>query len=619
MIPVWASVPCKKFDETFITEAIKEWFLAQPAEACISKDEFDAYVHLYQLQDDQYELFFEEHELSPVDHALVIFYETSEMEGELRVFGAVPYAKLGEKFFLQELWKYQSTEFVPPYMQETEPEVELFYWHCSLGSGLEKAMEKVELEYADSLPKMQEAIIARINWYFAKGPCLPKYTFAREDKIAFMLIRLLIYRIINLPFPEAPEFAGLMSSLQMEAENFLLRYRLQAFTSEKALFKLFRHNYANIRADTLTVEATPLDHKWFMNHFPSARYMPVIFLKVPIEDYPGILPKYEGGFVHVPFYWEAIANWLIHKNTSDMQRSFLAHATQPIENVEDAPGDDVYHLKEFLSRQGWHEWERQLLLKMTDRLCKLKKFQTSQGRFLNTKLRIKLHSVDTTHGDPIINEMDIEDLGNLLPPCCRPAGRFPTNMQRVRLTQVLWNGGFTYDGIVAYMSHLNNKFPKNPPESLERRFRVEDAIKTYHADIHHCGNVINDTIKNTPDRIKCPFVVINQREKVADCKQACRQVTGLMTYKYDPHEVIAFNIAKYKGSSEPRAKKVKDEDDWTKIKVPDFGDSISDEEEEEEIEEEIYQLRERNKTKGISFFYIVHAYSFFCQQEINFV
>jgi hypothetical protein len=142
MIPVWVTLPCKKFDELSITAAIKSWFLASSVMTCISEDEFDSFVHLYPLTD-EYEIHFEEHELSPIYHALVIFYEISEKEGEVRVFGAVPYAKLGTSFLVQELWKYQSTEFMPPYTQETEPSVDLFYWHCSLGSSLEKAMEKV--------------------------------------------------------------------------------------------------------------------------------------------------------------------------------------------------------------------------------------------------------------------------------------------------------------------------------------------------------------------------------------------------------------------------------------------------------------------------------------------
>jgi hypothetical protein len=582
MIPVWVSLPCKTFDQPSITNTIKAWFLAASSVTCISEDEFDMYVCLYPLSD-EYEVCFEEHELSPVDHALMIFYEVSEHEGEIRIFGAVPYAKLGTKFFPQELWKYQSTEFVPPYVfEKVADQADLFFWNVSLGSSLEKAMEQVELSYADTLPKLKGAIAERLKWYFLcayKGMMLPQYMFVREDKIAFMVIRRFIYQMMHLQFPEAVEFAGMLSLMQMEAEHFLLRQRLQAFTTETSLLCLFKLNYAKQRMKKMKVEATSLDHKWFMTQFPNATYMPETFLNVSMEDYPGILPKYKGGMVHVPLYWEAIANWLIHKNASDIQRLFVANAMIP-SNKE--------------------VWEKNLLLELTDKLRRLRKWQVSQGRTYSTKLRIKLHAVDTNHGDPIVDSMDIEDIGNLLPPCCQPKGRFPTNMQRVRLTQILWNGGFTYGGIITYMTHLNEKYPKNPPESLERRFRVEDAIKTYHADIHHCGNVINDTVKNIPDRIKCPFVLINQREKVADCKQACRQMTGLMAYKYDPHEVIAFNIGKYKGGSEPRAKKGKgEEDDWTKIKVADFGDSVSEEGDEDEDEDEI---EEEIKTRGVQFF-----------------
>lgn len=607
MIPVWVSLPCKSCSEPSITDTIKAWFLASPSDVCISGAEFDRYVYLYAITENEYELEFDENELSPIDHALVIFYEPVQQEGELRIFGAVPFAKLGRKFFLQDLWKYQTTDFVPPYMFEKEAkEAELFYWNVSLGSSLEKAMEQVELSYADSLPKLQDAIAQRLKWYILcqyKGMVMPKCIFAREDKIAFMMIRILAYRMIELKsvFLEAVDFAGFLSLIQMEAENFLLRQRLQNFTTEESLRKLFKHNYAKKRIKAMTVaQVTPLDHKWFVAQFPNATYMPDTFLNVPIEDYPGILPKYKGGFVHVPMYWEAIANWLIHKNASDVQRSFVANAYPPDlpEEVDPRASD----LTEVLGRNRWHDWERKLLVQLSDKLRQLKKFQMAQGRSLSTKLRIKLHSVDTSHGDPIVESMDMEDLGNLLPPCCQPKGRFPTNMQRVRLTQILWNGGFTFEGILNYMGHLNDKYPKNPPESLERRFRVEDAIKTYHADIHHCGNVISDTIKNIPDRIKCPFVLINQREKVADCKQMCRQVTGLMAYKYDPHEVIAFNIQRYKGNTaEHRSKRNKlDEYDCTKIKVPDFGDSVSDDddedgEDEDEIEEEI-------KTRGVQFF-----------------
>ncbi len=507
------------------TGAIKQWFeRSSPTQerigdfACASFDEHVRCVLLDSIETDYVHV--DVSSFLPVRDAFIIFYTHDAISGLLKVRGGVTYTALvlQNKGYmrLRDVEKSQCRAFFPPYhsdgmLVQIPIQAAHFYWYNCFGEPLEYASMA-------GYNVSRDAFSEKMSWYRAceKTGCLEPLSFsgtmqecARIDKATSMMARLVAdcieftcIHIRNTPL-DPRKLRVRYDTWRFDAERKLFMHRMSKLTTEMSLLHAF--NFNNLtpmleRTDIIT-DGFPLDHQvFFAQHGKDALYEPTMFLSVPVEDVPAhvgsMLPLYAGGKIHLPFYWEYVAEWLWQKYMVQMQQHYTLCRSY---NVKDALLND------------WIKFEQDVMIRhmmSTAPGPEKKVAQKGKGK-VGGNLGFSMRQRDDAGTDV----SDIEDLVKIMPPCMRAIhenGRFPKNLERFAYVKVLWAAGLSRESIIAPLRSLNDRYPKDGgAQTLENRFNVEGTIDNIEKmppvkQIVWCTNVINDTLLDQTTSMNCP-------------------------------------------------------------------------------------------------------------------
>jgi hypothetical protein len=545
--------------ETTIREAIKRWFNMAPPDEDPTR--FDSYVRCIPLKSvvvDQVTV--DTASLHPITDAFLIFYHYDRV---LSIIGGVPYKmmmQLGGSIKMGELRTFHNRNFEIPYRSRREGvgagaggEAEIYWPHWS-GDIIEYATfvgHNISLEaFSEKLQwyRTCDTVQKPVNLVFSSNHQENGPSFAILDKATSMMARLLADSIQFTPSsllrgsPIDPRILRMrFDTMRWDAEYHWFKSKMSRLTTEQSLINFFKFNH--IRGDALCLVAgTPLDHQMcFAARGDTAPYPPDIFLNVPVEELPEEslkgLPIYQGGFVHLPFYWDIVTEWLWNKYMIENQRHYTRCKSYKVE---------VPLLGE------WIAAEQRIMLKYlaANPVRPQPPGNAKIARPGTTKtFRPKLTLLDkpsAAHFD------DIEDLWTVMPPCLlqlKTNQRFPKNAERLRFVGILFAAGISVDSIRNLLDDMNNQYPKEEGhQELHKRFPL-DYILTQNYGVHVCGNMVGAAMKGVTDVLKCPFVgkdvdpaLLSQEEVTRNCKNQC--VAGERIRFRGPAELIENELAK---------------------------------------------------------------------------
>jgi hypothetical protein len=310
-----------------------------------------------------------------------------------------------------------------------------------------------------------------------------------------------------------------------------------ARSSESSMAKLLCHNTSEAWVTANAVDMTPLDEQWFLSNFATAAgggtasYVPTVCLVIPLEDAPwSNMPKYVGGRVHLPLYWEVMVPWIHQSYVVDEQRAWS-------------------------SSGGNGAWDEQVLRGLKCAAVQFCRHVMQPRHHHHTGGDVKKARRDNgaASAAPAVYDVDIEDTWAVLPPCLsalREKQRFPRNQERLRLVPAMIQGGISVESTTAFLKALNERYPKEDgAESLERRAGLSSLIKLAAKDdsVHWCANVIRNTSAGEVTIIQCPFAAAAGAAATAasfdqiksSCGAQCAQKLGLRYAPNAPKNAIS--------------------------------------------------------------------------------
>jgi hypothetical protein len=465
-------------------DALRRWYYAstpaQEARGDLACMDFDTYVSVYLVEDPADELIeFDLDDLSPIDHALIIFYSEARY-GAVRLFvlGALTWSTIVDTFSgqvpVQELHKYRTRFFIAP---ELEPE--------PLPAPPAIYVPGTRIRFLSGLNK---ALTRTIQWYFDTNKSDPRSTvYSTVDHALGCFWADYIADAIIADQPPANDIAG--RALRTSYDHRIIRRQFDQvrLQKERAFYRMCFFEHQRFTQDLLCMldvsgitnfqiidNPTLADMKMGL----SLPYWPTYFLDVPAETVPPPIQHsiYEGGRAHIPLTAQFVFEWT------------------------------------------WFQYEQRVLRRPTlirEALplpIDLKPFVKMVKKLLVSTPPKNVFSSRSTKSDALESDgiVDIEDLWKASPPCMtrlRQLGRFPRNNERVRGAQI-WERSrvVTIETQKRAWSALNDRYPKDGM-TLKQRFDVVATIDSLHdGDRVYCKNVIRNTIEERADHLICPYV-----------------------------------------------------------------------------------------------------------------
>ncbi len=525
--------------EADITPSIKEWY-DNPTEAdtarldipCVS---FDDHVHCIAFaEDDVMEM--DVSALHPVNDALFIFYVFREAIGKVYILGALTY----ESLVFRDNGVVDRNR-----LEKTRLFISLFNNDDGGGGGEEKEVFWLPMVLpGGDVECTMEQVRERMEMYRNGGgggivdpsdgePALYLFTRLLLDHIEFG------YSIPNTSM-DARRLAFRYAVMRISAEARLFFHRMSG-RSESNLIDLLKWNgWTQEAFEGIVVDGTVLDFKWFSKMYPRAKYCPTVFFNVWIEDVPVDLavsmPKYGGGKVHLPCYWECVALWVWNLFIVEEHK----HLVKPNRHLVPREGP-IYHMlhDEAITMRRYMITTRPVTVMHEDK----QNTSTAIARAVNVgrSIRSKLTDAELQAGVDIV---DIEDIWRASPPCItalRDAGRFPRHYERMRFVQTMREAQINTSSMTRLLTLMNDNYPRDGKhQPLQSRFALEYSVKS-NMGVHWCMNVITDTLAHHSDTIQCPFVATidgaHRMDKEQLRVQCCVKCSG-RPYLKSPHKVM---------------------------------------------------------------------------------
>lgn len=553
---MWVSLalPC---DSQSPQTILKQWFFSpSPAdEACgnvplIDGTEFDAHVRCVSCDggDENIDLF-PVRALDPLRDAYFLFYSVRHAFGELHVLGGLPYACVVHE--LQGcvprarllLPSARSRVFWPPFgmlsptmMERQAPSrADLFMLPDNAGwrrDGLRHVT--IMHDFGSEMlqwDQIERAVSARVSWIMGRGQRVND-AHGALDAASAMLAWCVGETLHFQHAPVLSNYDGVAieahyaskrhyahyEHARLAAEEGWFRARLARFAcSEDVLLALLKwrgNALESYIAQHLVLHATAQDRAAFLACYPRAHYMPDVFWCVGVENVPSTLaaalPKYRGGYVHLPCWHEAVADWVWHSHVASLQRRHTLERRTDWERIRLTAAPP--QLIDLLDR---------LAARITDWLKK------PAGPIKPIKPAGSIKPIKPAAG-PIKQLADIEDV----PPCVRRVVGFPRNFQRLTIVSIMVHAGASDDAIRIYFERLNDAYPANGKAGTtlkQRPFDVADATRRARAkdDPPWCNSIIANALRGRHDMLQCPFAAaasVQHADKTmlnAACYEAC--------------------------------------------------------------------------------------------------
>ncbi len=574
--------------------------------ACIGVDDFVRYVRCYEVRDiaTPY-ITVDLSTLHPIQHAYTLFYRVDKQT--IHVMGGILYddlVQMNGEVILNRLFKYRCRGFFAPYSLTNDwnpaaaQEAQCFYWNARFGEATEYAqLAAVEVPRCAFAEKMEWYRVCERLTAADKMPPVPFEDEPDLDRATSFMARFMAAaiefttpHILNTPV-DPRKLRVRFDCMRYEAEHRLFMERMSQFTTEKSLIELFFYNglepLMHQKDAEFLVDGDAVDHQvLYAKRKQTALYEPQIFLNLPVEEIPpaliaGGLPIHPGGKVHLPFYWDTIAEWLWYKYMDQMHifytqtRSYTAPPTGPF-------GEWIKHETLVMTRY---------MLQHKPGPQKRRFGRGGGGRGAGEGVR--------QAQDQGVDIEDLESFWSMMPPCMaavRTNGRFPRNFERLRFVQVLWMAGLSEESITAPLRELNEQYPRDAgAQRLENRFNVKSALNSIRAmdkqkATNWCSNIIGDTMYNRQDQLHCPFVkevTIPTGASSNEVSRMCRPLCSPIRFS-SPQELIAGALKN--GGQAALVRKVEEEEKQT----PAFTDSEeSSVEDEADLEPMEHEIRER--------------------------
>jgi len=554
--------------------------LAQLAIGDLACADFDAHVRCCEVEAFCKSVFLDPSTLSPVDDAFVIFFWKMPTFGSMVVLCGVTHTELVKMNgrLDQVYWnQHHSRGFVPVITYEppqvcvddVRPVEIPFYWPVKMGTILEVASQ---MHIACDVNK---SLDNKINWYFERekeedddtfrGHPVAECISGVQDWATSRLCLTTIATMLEDTLLTADRWIHrLFFSWMIASEQRRMMHKLAGFDTEESLVRLFRYNHCDQILDEQIVDGTPLDQQCFLKLYPDATYMPECWLLVNVTEMPvkwaKTMPKYRNGKLHLPLYWNAVAEWLCTRLLAQAQRGELSAPKVGAGDegeVKDQVGFIMFHMRtvnavRFRTKEG-------------DPVRKDgKRIKRVNGVLLDRPSSAGPVKSGTGNGSgsaaPIpANIPDIEDLvgsgsagANVFPPCIRNlvSRRFPGQEQRIPMVAIFHHAGFSHQEMIRLFHHWNEKFPKkDKPEELDVRFQFKDYLARPVIKKIWCSylvaNAIND--KGTDVQLVCPFVTAEEKASgqppgdiALGCQQRCMPEAKYPFY--GPHKYIQMKL-----------------------------------------------------------------------------
>lgn len=487
-------------------DALRRWYYAstpaQEARGDLACMDFDTYVTVHLVEDQTTDLIeFDLEDLSPIDHALIIFYSEARY-GAVRLFvlGALTWSVIVDTFAgqvpTQELYRYRTRFFLapelePPSQLQSESLIVAPGTRIRLLSGLERALERT------------------LQWYFDgiqdSDPRSPFYSELDHAMGCFWAD--FVADAIIADQPPADDTAG--RALRTSYDHRIIRQRFDdvRLAKERAFYARRFFEHARYTQDLLhLLEASQITNFRLIDNPPLAdikhfmgklSYWPAFFLDVPAETVPSALLHciYEGGRAHIPLTAQYVFEWTwFQYEQRVLRRPTLIREALPL------------------------PMDLQRFAKLAKRLL-----STTSSAVKRLKMNQEEEEEEALENDGIV---DIEDLWKASPPCIarlRQLGHFPRNLERVRAAQV-WERSrvVTTETQKRAWSALNDRHPKDGM-TLKQRFDVDATIESLHrGDRVYCKNVIRNTIEGRVDHLICPYVDMSNGGDFDGIQASCR-------------------------------------------------------------------------------------------------
>lgn len=494
---------------------------------------------------------------SPISDAYVLFYTFDNILKHVHVWGGLLYDELQEEMDFAYILQSRNCALTMRSVVE-----------------LERRNDK-DLDFAfpticNNVHVSDTNLVTKLDWYMdvaakailTEETCVIRPSMANDAEvecisaclaIAYQILYLVPRDIMNSQF-DGRILCNKFRRMILNAELYLLKHRLFEMHEDDLLQVLLNNGFVPEAGGGGAI----LDQS-FVNNYPNANVLlPKRWLLVPFEQVPAHLELVlvKDGMCWLPVYWQAIYDWLSFQFQTQMQQHFL--------NAR------MYEGTRELDKYARHV----VMFIMND----LPSASDRRQKGVNQKSTIPLDA-DTIrqHGKFV---QDIEDMWNCMPPCMQQLknnNRFPRNQERLYLIPTMYNGGFSLDSINRFLNALNDRWPKSPAETVQKRANPEALIKR-DPGIHWCSNVIKHTKEKRENTPQCPFYSVAEGVIDADgCGKKCATHLGLRYPVKAPHNVIKYRLKFLVPTSEETRKAIVEQ-------VKKEEASLSDEEEEESEE-----------------------------------
>ena len=307
-----------------------------------------------------------------------------------------------------------------------------------------------------------------------------------------------------------PEVALTYEKVRMERERILYWNRWIPFLTtargnEMALLGLLKYN-AGLWQWLMqrVVVATPEDEQawWRTRTVVTDEMVPAVWFAIPCAQIPWTLrdmrvqfPVHPGGLIHVPAEAHWIAPWIWDALVvPEAQRHFAA---PPIPKQSS----------------------------LLHRLGLLEEAKSWAGRAQSVRVRQSHSGTVVNAVVPALDDgggMDIEEMDRIwsvLPPCLRRVREqqhFPVNAERVDMVEIMRLGGLSMETMIYFFEKLNKHRPKNKPETLTKRFKLEATLNAWKNKPEHeqqiwCTTYVNNALDKGGNAgvLACPFALEN--------------------------------------------------------------------------------------------------------------
>lgn len=372
-----------------------------------------------------------------------------------------------------------------------------------------------------------DAFMARLHWFANRPGVLLPVHHHLADKGAFVLCATLtreLPRAMALSFEKA----------RVSREEALFYQRATSFMAagvgELPILGLFQYNAGFWQwFQKRIVSPTPEDEQAWTRNVPGI--MPTIWFSVPFWQWIDCIadwPIHSGGIIHMPVYGPWVFPWIWQSLIQPEAQRHFGAGFQTSENGLKAMLEEL---------RMWPE-----VMKWAQRATPMPVARARPSGAPESAERALPPPLDDGGG------VDLEDLGefwSVMPPCLRALKsqrRFPLNMERFYLTQILRRAGLSLESIVSFYEMLNDAYPKPKPVPLSQRYSVEAGIEDWQgkeagnpeSGIIYCSQFVHAALDNRGE-FHCPYAAAAQQqspnmsreEVVGRCRQQCVAESGL--------------------------------------------------------------------------------------------